>query len=249
LLNGSGFGKSALIVLEALGGERERITHRRPETFALDAVNALNLCAIEVVADANARIIPLASGLDDGLFEHDGQITKREIRAITLSALAPRQGELLWDIGGGSGSISIEWMLAHPAMRAITIEADPDRSARIARNAASFGAPSLRVVTGSAPTALAELPQPDVIFIGGGGSDAGVMDAAIAALRPGGRLVANAVTLEMEAVLLSCQSRLGGSLIRIDIARASPVGTMQGWRASMPVTQWNWAKPDMLQKD
>jgi precorrin-6Y C5,15-methyltransferase (decarboxylating) len=249
LLNGSGFGKSSLIVLEALGGERERITHHRPEIFALDAVNALNLCAIEVVADANARIIPLATGLDDGLFEHDGQITKREIRAVTLSALAPRQGELLWDIGGGSGSVSIEWMLAHPAMRAIAIESDPDRSVRIARNAASFGVPSLRVVTGSAPAALAELPQPDAIFIGGGGSEAGVMDAAVAALRPGGRLVANAVTLEMEAVLLSCQSRLGGSLIRIDIARASPVGTMQGWRASMPVTQWNWAKPDMLQKD
>lgn len=246
LLTASGFGGSALKVLEALGGTRERISHHRAETFGLDPVNALNICAIDVVAGPDARIIPLASGIEDGLFEHDGQITKREIRAVTLSALAPRKGELLWDIGGGSGSISIEWMLAHPAMRAVAIEADPERSARIARNAASFGVPGLRGVTGSAPAGLEGLPAPDAIFIGGGGSDAGVIEAAIAALKPGGRLVANGVTLEMEAVLLAHQARLGGSLIRIDIARAAPVGSMQGWRPAMPVTQWNWVKKDKL---
>lgn len=244
LLTETGFGGSTLTVLEALGGARERVSHHRAETFALDAVNPLNVCAIEIVAGPGARILPLASGLDDGLFEHDGQITKREIRAVTLSALAPRKGELLWDIGGGSGSISIEWMLAHPAMKAFAIEANAERAERIRRNAASFGVPGLRVVTRSAPAALEGLPRPDAIFVGGGGSDPGVLEAAIAALAPGGRLVANAVTLEMEALLLAHQARLGGSLIRIDIARASPVGGMQGWRPAMPVTQWSWVRKD-----
>lgn len=244
LLAGSGFGGSQFTVLEALGGDRERVTRHRAETFSLDAVDDLNVCGIETVAGHGARVIPLAAGIDDGLFEHDGQITKREIRAVTLSALAPRKGELLWDIGGGSGSISIEWMLAHPAMRAIAIEGDAERAERIARNAAGFGVPGLHVVTGSAPGALDGLPQPDAIFIGGGGSDPGVMDVAIRSLRPGGRLVANGVTLEMEAVLLARQAGLGGSLIRIDIARASPVGGMQGWRPAMPVTQWTWVRKD-----
>lgn len=244
LLATSGFGTARLTVLEALGGDRERVTHHHAETFSLDGIASLNVCAIDVAASADARIIPLAAGIDDGLFEHDGQITKREIRAVTLSALAPRRGELLWDIGGGSGSISIEWMLAHPAMRALAVEANAERAERIARNAASFGVPSLHVVTGSAPAALEGLPQPDAIFVGGGGSDDGVMDAAIAALKPGGRLVANGVTLEMEAVLLACRARLGGTLIRIDISRAAPVGGMQGWRPAMPVTQWSWVKKD-----
>jgi precorrin-6Y C5,15-methyltransferase (decarboxylating) len=133
-------------------------------------------------------------------------------------------------------------MLAHSAMRAIAIEADAERAARIGRNAANFGVPGLQAVIGSAPAALEGLPTPDAVFIGGGGSDAGVMEAAISALRPGGRLVANAVTLEMEVVLLAHQARLGGSLIRIDIARAAPVGGMQGWRPAMPVTQWSWVK-------
>lgn len=244
LLAEAGFGGSALTVLEALGGPRETISRHRAETFALARIDTLNVCAIEVVASPGARVIPLASGIDDGLFDHDGQITKREFRAVTLSALAPRKGELLWDVGGGSGSISIEWMLAHPAMRAIAIEAHPERAERIMRNAASFGVPALGVVTGAAPAALAGLPQPDAIFIGGGGSETGVMDAAIAALGPGGRLVANGVTLEMEAVLLARHASLGGTLIRIDIARASPVGAMWGWRPAMPVTQWAWVKKD-----
>jgi precorrin-6B C5,15-methyltransferase / cobalt-precorrin-6B C5,C15-methyltransferase len=244
LLAAYGFGGSRLTVLEALGGERERITHHRAEMFGLDAVDPLNVCAVEVFAGPGARIVPLASGIDDGLFEHDGQITKREIRAVTLSALSPRRAELLWDIGGGSGSISIEWMLAHPAMLAIAIEGNAERAERIGRNAGVFGVPGLRVVTGSAPAALEGLPEPDAIFVGGGGSDDGVMEAAISALKPGGRLVANAVTLEMEAVLLAHQARLGGPLIRIDIARAAPVGGMQGWRSAMPVTQWTWVKKD-----
>ena len=243
LLTEEGFGASRLTVLEALGGERERVTSVAASAFAISGIDSLNVCAIEVQADAKARVLTLASGLDDGLFDHDGQITKREIRAVTLSALAPRRGELLWDIGGGSGSISIEWMLADPAMRAIAIEASPERAARISRNAARFGVPDLRVVEGAAPVALDGLPVPDAIFIGGGGSEDGVMEAALSALRLGGRLVANAVTTEMEVVLLACQAKLGGSLTRIEIARASPVGSMTGWKPAMPVTQWTWVKP------
>ncbi len=145
--------------------------------FSLVGINPLNLVAIEVVADPDARILPLAPGLADDLFEHDGQITKREIRAATLSALAPRRGELLWDIGAGSGSVAIEWMLADPSMRAVAIEADPERAARIGRNAKACGVPGLEIVEGRAPAALTGLAAPDAVFIGGGGSDNGVLPA------------------------------------------------------------------------
>ncbi len=148
----------------------------------------------------------------------------------------------MWDIGAGSGSIGIEWMLADVANRTIAIEQHAERAARIRRNASAFGVPGLMLVEGAAPLALSGLPTPDAIFIGGGGSEAGVFDAAVDALKPGGRLVANGVTLEMEAVLLAAHQRLGGTLIRIDIARASPVGSMTGWRPAMPVTQWRWVK-------
>ena len=198
-------------------------------------------------AAANARIIGRASGLADHLFEHDGQITKREVRAVTLSSLAPRRGELLWDIGAGAGSVAIEWMLADPLfMRAIAIEERADRAARVRRNAAAFGVPSLEVVQGVAPAALANLPPPDGIFIGGGAADPGVLDAAVAALRAGGRLVVNAVTLETEALLIGRHAALGSELIRIAISRAAAVGEKTGWRPAMPVTQWScepWVKP------
>jgi precorrin-6Y C5,15-methyltransferase (decarboxylating) len=243
LLSESGFGNSRLATLEALGGVNEKITTQKASAFSLLDVNPLNLVAIEVVAEPDARILPLASGLSDDLFEHDGQITKREIRAATLSALGPRRGELLWDIGGGSGSVAIEWMLADPSMHAIAIEADPERTGRIGRNAIACGVPGLEIVKGRAPAALAGLKVPDAIFIGGGGSDDGVLPTAIDALRPGGRLVANAVTLEMEALLLARHVELGGELIRIAVSRAAPVGSMSGWRPAMPVTQWSWAKP------
>lgn len=249
LLRESGFDRSQLTILEALGGENERISRQRAADFDLEGIHSLNVCAMEVVAGAGARVLPLAAGLDDALFEHDGQITKREVRALTLSALAPRRGELLWDIGAGSGSIAIEWMLRDPSMRAIAIEASPERVERIARNAGRFGVPGLMVVEGEAPAALCGLTPPDVVFIGGGGSEPGVMDAAIAALRPGGRLVANAVTTEMEAVLLAHHARLGGSLIRIELARASPVGGMTGWRPAMPVTQWSWVAMRQVEED
>ncbi|CAD7050278.1 bifunctional cobalt-precorrin-7 (C(5))-methyltransferase/cobalt-precorrin-6B (C(15))-methyltransferase [Pseudorhizobium endolithicum] len=242
LLCETGFAGSKMTVLEALGGPAERIRSSDAEGFSFSGVSDLNVVAIEVAASRSARILSLAAGLDDDLFEHDGQITKREIRAITLSALAPRPGELLWDIGAGSGSIGIEWMLAHPSMRAIAIEADPTRAERAGRNAHAFGVPGLRIVQGKAPEALAGLEAADAVFIGGGGSDPGVLDAALSGLKPGGRLVANAVTTEMEAVLLAAQARLGGNLLRLQVNRLAEVGSMHGWRAAMPVTQWTWIK-------
>ena len=243
LLSGIGFGKSKITVLEALGGADEKITAEQASAFSLAGVNPLNLVAIEVVADADARILPLTPGLADDLFEHDGQITKREIRAATLSALSPRRGELLWDIGSGSGSVAIEWMLADVSLVAIAIEADAERAARIGRNAVACGVPGLKIVEGRAPEALAGLDRPDAIFIGGGGSDDGVLQAAVDALKPGGRLVANAVTLEMETLLLAAYRARGGDLIRIAVSRAAAVGSMNGWRPAMPVTQWSWVKP------
>lgn len=243
LLRGSGFGRSLLVVMEALGGASERITRQHAGAFAMTNVASLNVVAIEVAAGDGARVVSLASGRDDALFEHDGQITKRAVRAVTLSALAPRRGELLWDIGAGSGSISIEWMLADPSLRAIAIESDPERAARIGRNATALGVPGLAVVTGTAPAALAGLLRPDAVFVGGGGSDEGVMAAAIDALESGGRLVANAVTLEMEGVLLALHAQHGGELTRLAISRAAPIGTMEGWKPAMPITQWSWIKP------
>ena len=247
LITASGFGTSRLTVLEALGGPRERIRTTTAASFDLGAVDALNTVAIDVVAEAGARIIARASGLSDDLFEHDGQITKREVRAVTLSSLAPQLGELLWDIGAGAGSVAIEWMLADASMRAIAVEADAIRAARIARNAAGFGVPGLEIVHGTAPAALADLAAPDAIFIGGGAGDPGVLDAAIAALVSNGRLVVNAVSLVTEALLLAHHAALGGELIRIAVTRADRIDSDKSnahiWRPAMPVTQWRWVKP------
>jgi precorrin-6Y C5,15-methyltransferase (decarboxylating) len=244
LLAQSGFGASRLTVLEALGGARERIRTATAAAFDLGAIDALNTLAIEVSAAAGARVISRNTGLADDLFEHDGQITKREVRAVTLSSLSPRRGELLWDIGAGSGSVAIEWMLADPlVMRAIAVEERADRAARIHRNAAAFGVPGLDVVQGSAPEALANLPPPHAVFVGGGAGAPGVLDTASAALRAGGRLVVNAVTLETEGLLIARHAALGGELIRIAISRAGAVGGKTGWRAALPVTQWVWTKP------
>ncbi|MGA2128837.1 MAG: precorrin-6y C5,15-methyltransferase (decarboxylating) subunit CbiE [Xanthobacteraceae bacterium] len=243
LLAGSGFGESRVTVLEALGGPRERVRAAAARSFDLGAVDPLNVVAIEVAAASDARVLARAPGLPDRLFEHDGQLTKREIRAVTLSALAPRRGELLWDVGAGAGSVAIEWMLADPSMRAIAIEARSDRAARVRRNAAAFGVPGLLVIDGAAPAVLAgELPRPDAIFVGGGAGDPGVLDAAIAALAPGGRLVVNAVSLETEALLIGRRKALGGELVRLSVERAEAVGTMTGWRPALPVTQWTWIR-------
>jgi precorrin-6B C5,15-methyltransferase / cobalt-precorrin-6B C5,C15-methyltransferase len=241
-----GFGDTQIHVLEALGSNQERVRRTTAHSFDLTDVGPLNLVALEIVAGPSTRAAPLSTGLPDELFEHDGQLTKREIRALTLSSLAPRRGELLWDIGAGAGSISIEWMLTHPDMAAVAIEDRPDRAARIARNALALGVTDLEIVTAKAPQALASLSRPDAIFIGGGATDPGVMEAAQTALKSGGRLVSNAVTLDCEALLLKCHESLGGSLTRIAISRADPLGDgarVLGWRPAMPITQWVWSKP------
>ncbi len=243
LLAARGFGRSRLTVLEAMGGPRERRRSAPAAGFDLTAIDPLNLMAIEVAAGRGARIVPRGAGLPDTLFEHDGQLTKREIRAVTLSSLAPHRGEHLWDIGLGAGSVAIEWLLADPANRATGIELRSDRAARAARNALALGVPQLRIVEGEAPAALSGLAPPDAVFIGGGGGEPGVVDAAWSALRPGGRIVVNAVTLETEALLLARHAELGGALTRIAIERAEPVGGLTAWRPAMPVVQWVAIKP------
>jgi precorrin-6Y C5,15-methyltransferase (decarboxylating) len=181
--------------------------------------------------------------LPDELFEHDGQITKREVRALTLSALAPRRGEHLWDVGAGSGSVAIEWLLADPSFTAVAIEQRADRAARIRRNALAFGVPELQTVTGSAPEAFDRLSAPHAIFIGGGATTPGLMAAARSALRPQGRLVVNAVSLQTEALLLEQHAQLGGQLLRIALARSGSLSAdKSGWRPAMPLLQWSWVK-------
>jgi precorrin-6Y C5,15-methyltransferase (decarboxylating) len=243
MLRARGFGKSIMHVMEALGGPRERVRRGAAEDFGFTDINRLNLVAVEGHAAPEARIVPLTSGLPDELFEHDGQFTRREMRALTLSSLAPRRGETLWDIGAGAGSVGIEWMLRHPANRAIAIEGRQDRAARIARNAASLGVPALRIVEGRAPDALAGLPEPNAVFIGGGAHVPGVIDTAWSALPSQGRIVANAVTLETEAALTAARARLGGTLLRVGIERLDAVGTMHAYRPAMTVTQWSAVKP------
>jgi precorrin-6Y C5,15-methyltransferase (decarboxylating) len=243
LLDARGMGRSRITVLEAMGGPRERIRHATASHFEIEEIHPLNTIAIEVIAEPEAACIALAPGLDDALFEHDGQLTKREIRAVTLSSLEPRYGELLWDVGLGAGSIAIEWLLRHPSLSAIGIEARSDRADRAARNAAALGVPELQIVQGRAPEALAGLARPDAVFVGGGMMDDGVFEAVWAALKPRGRLVANAVSLETEARLVDYFSRFGGDLVRLQVARADKVGTMSGWRPAMPVTQWRVRKP------
>jgi precorrin-6B C5,15-methyltransferase / cobalt-precorrin-6B C5,C15-methyltransferase len=243
LLAARGMGRSKLTICEAMGGPSERIRTSEAQTFALNNVAALNTIALEVVADPGARVLPRAAGLPDDWFGHDGQITKREIRAMTLSQLAPRRGELLWDVGSGSGSIAIEWMLADSSNNAVAIELRHDRAERIARNALSFGVPGLSVVTGEAPEVFAGLPAPDAIFIGGGASAPGMVERAYEALAPGGRLIVNAVTLETQAASVDWRARFGGELTQISVAHAEPVGRYSGWRAAMPIVQWRLVKP------
>ncbi len=243
LLTERGLGASAIVVLEALGGPRERIRRGIASDFAVDAIDPLNTIGIEVVAAAGARTLPLTPGLDDDWFSSDGQLTKAEIRAVTLSALGPRPGQMLWDIGAGSGSIAIEWCLRHHANRAYAVEARPDRAGRIQANALALGAPDVTLIRGEAPDALVDLPAPDAVFIGGGINDAGVFEAAWARLKSGGVLVANVVTLEGEARLAALFSAHGGTMRRIAVARLDAVGGMHGWRQAMPVTQWRVLKP------
>lgn len=239
LLRDRGFGPSRMRVLEQLGGEKERTTvSTTADEWHEEHGDPLNIVAVECRRAPDAQRLGAVPGLPDTAYEHDGQLTKRHIRAVTLGVLAPAPGELLWDVGGGSGSIAIEWMRTHPSCRAVTVERDPVRAERITRNADRLGVPGLRVVTGAAPAVLAELPTPDAVFIGGGLTAPGLLDACWEALPVGGRLVANTVTLESEALLADAHRRHGGELVRLAVAHAVPVGGFTGWRQAMPVTQW-----------
>ncbi|MER7670304.1 precorrin-6y C5,15-methyltransferase (decarboxylating) subunit CbiE [Kitasatospora sp. NPDC096128] len=247
LLTEHGFGTARLRVLEQLGDTaRERELDGRADDWPHPPGDPLNLIAVELGEGPRSSLVP---GLPDTAYASDGQLTKRHVRAATLATLAPSPGELLWDVGGGSGSIAIEWLRAHRDCRAVSIERDPVRAERIEHNAAALGVPRLRVVTGRAPEALTELPVPDAVFIGGGLTAPGLLDSCWAALRPGGRLVANTVTLESEALLTEWYRRHGGELVKLAVAHAVPVGGFTGWRQAMPVTQWSAVKPETPQED
>jgi precorrin-6Y C5,15-methyltransferase (decarboxylating) len=230
-----GFAASRLDILEALGGPRERIRQTTAAEFAFDDV--AHPVAVGITFAGDGTTIPRASGIPDALFDHDGQITRRPVRALTLSALASRPGEMLWDIGAGSGSIGIEWLLSHPTNRALAFEADPQRAARARANAMALGVDRLDVIEGYAPAVLAGHNAPDAVFVGGGLSQA--LLETLWQLPVGTRLVANAVTLESEALLAQWHHDKGGDLLRIDLSEAAPLGTRRGWRASYPIVQWS----------
>lgn len=243
LLRERGFGPSRLTVLEHLGGEVERRIDGIASDWNDPPIADLNLIAIECIAEPNTLRLSRLAGLPDSAFKHDGQLTKRDVRAITLARLAPIPGELLWDVGAGSGSIGIEWMRTHPGCRALAIEADDGRQALIEHNRDALGVPGLQLVRGSAPQALAGLERPDAIFIGGGVTRAGVLDTCWAELKPGGRLIANAVTLQSEMTLMAWREQHGGELTRIHIAQAQPLGDFDTWRQALPITLLDVTKP------
>ncbi len=236
-LTAKGFGASRLWTLSALGGPRESVSASRAESYV--AVSVVSPLALAILADGAAGL-PRASGLPDDFFQHDGQITKRPIRALALSALAPRPGETLWDIGAGSGSISVEWALTGGS--AIAIEAREDRAANIRANAAAFGlSHKVMTIVGSSPAVLSGLDKPNAVFIGGG-LDADTFDAIWALVPHGVRIVAHSVTLETEALLSELQLRRGGDLMRVEISHAAPLGRLRSWEASRPVAQWSVVK-------
>jgi precorrin-6Y C5,15-methyltransferase (decarboxylating) len=218
-----GFGASTLTVLSQLGGPDE----------STEVVDDLNVIALE----CRGTGLPRVGGLPDEAFENDGQITKREVRAVLLSLLAPQPGQLLWDVGAGTGSVGIEW--ARAGGRTVAVEKSPDKCARIVRNASALGVPSLQVVEGGAPDVLASCDAPHAVFVGGGATAPGMLDACWSALRPGGRLVVNAVTVESEAVLLAWQAKHGGSLLRLSVQRTAPVGGFTGWKPMTSLTIWS----------
>ncbi|WP_137972369.1 precorrin-6y C5,15-methyltransferase (decarboxylating) subunit CbiE [Pseudomonas sp. F(2018)] len=243
LLRERGFGASRLSVLEHLGGPLERRIDGLAADWNIDQVATLNLLAVECRADAGVQALPLTIGLPDDAYRHDGQLTKRDVRAITVARLAPRPGELLWDVGAGCGSIGIEWLRSHPSCRAIAIEANEGRQQLIAHNRDGLGVPQLQLVAGEAPEALAGLEFPDAIFIGGGVTVPGVLELCWQALKPGGRLIANAVTLQSEAMLVAFRAQHGGELTRIAIAQAQPLGDFDTWRSALPITLLHVHKP------
>jgi len=238
-----GYGASRLTALAQLGGPDERSFTGTAADWTHTDTDPLVVTAVEAVADPGTVPLPTVPGLPDDAYASDGQLTKRDVRAVTLSRLVPLPGQLLWDVGAGAGSIGIEWMRVHPSCRAVAVEAVAERAHRVRQNAARLGVPGLQVVEGAAPEALGDLPTPDAVFVGGGATVPGVLENCWSALPPGGRLVANAVTLESEAVLAQWRARVGGSLTRLLVAHAEPVGGFTGWKPAMPVTIWSVTKP------
>ncbi len=243
LLTARGYGESRITVLEHMGGAEERTRSSTARDWRVNDIGNLNVVAVECVADEGVAAHPRIPGLPDDAFRNDGQLTKREVRAATLAALAPLPEQLLWDVGAGCGSVAIEWMRCHFTCEAAAVERDGGRVAMIADNAVALGTPRLDIVHGAAPDALAGLKPPDAVFIGGGVAASGVFEACWQALRSGGRLVANAVTVEGEQALFRHREQTGGALSRLEISRAGPVGGLTGWRPLMPVTQLAAVKP------
>ncbi|MEO9167232.1 MAG: precorrin-6y C5,15-methyltransferase (decarboxylating) subunit CbiE [Aestuariivirga sp.] len=238
-----GFEKSSITVLENLGGDKERITNFTAEQNPNLNWSPLNTLAIHCIASPDAKVYSRLAGLPDEAFVHDGQLTKRETRAITLAALAPAPDQLLWDVGAGCGSIAIEWMRSTRGCEAVAIEHHEPRCAMIAQNIDQLGTPRLKLIKGSAPAALAGLERPHAIFIGGGVGDAGVFETCWQALRSGGRMVANVVTIEGEMHLYDLQEKHGGELVRIAISKLESVGKLRALKPKMPITQWRVVKP------
>ena len=239
-LTDRGYGQSPMTVFSSMGGPREE----RFDGLASEwdrTVPSFNTLAVECVAAPDAALQPRVPGLSDDLFVHDGTMTKREVRAVTLARLMPMRGALLWDIGCGCGSVAIEWLRATRHGQAVGIEPRRDRRVMAAQNALALGTPGLELIDGQAPEALAGLERPDAVFIGGGLSSE-IVEASLEALRPLGRLACNAVTLETEGELLRLQRDLGGELVRLQVSRAAPVGTRLGWHPQMAVTQWSVVK-------
>lgn len=237
-----GFGPSRLVVLERLGGPDERIVDSTAEEWGERLAHPLHAVALECRSVPGAPLHARTPGLADAAYESDGQLTKQEVRAVTLAALAPMPGQLLWDVGAGSGAIGIEWLRAEATARAIAVEVHAERAERALRNARALGVPCLDVVCGEAPAALVGLEPPDAVFIGGGLTTAGLLEHCWEALEPGGRVVANAVTLEGEQVLQAALATYGGRLVRIAISRAEPIGGFTSWRPLLPVVQWSACK-------
>lgn len=244
LLLDADHGASLITVLGDLGSAEETRTEFTADTDTLPAdLPRLHVLAIDV-RGPGLDTVSWAPGLPDDAFDHDGQITKRDVRASALSRLAPRPGALLWDVGAGAGSVAVEWLRAHPLTDAIAIEANADRAARIGRNATTLGVPRLKVVLGTAPEALAGLSQPDAIFVGGGATAPDLLDLCREALHPGGRLVVHGVTLETESLLVDAFHEYGGELTRLSVEHVTPLGgRFTGWTPSRAVVQWTWEKP------
>lgn len=240
LLTSSGWGASRMTVLGDLGSSVESSVSGVASSWS-ESSPRLNVIALEVLGNGLASWAP---GLPDDAFENDGQLTKRDLRASALTRLMPAPGQVLWDVGAGAGSVGIEWMRAHPSCLTFAIESDPERAARIARNAHAHGVPDLQLVVGRAPDALEGLPAPDAIFIGGGATREGVLDTCLNALKPGGRLVVHGVTLETETLLAEAYADHGGEPTRIGVETAAPIGGFTGWTPGRTVTQWAWRKAE-----